>query len=69
MADGYMDVPKAITAAKAAIKQRQASLKVLDVIRTDLRNAVIRGEGTPEERKWIAEQFPVMQRTRKAKTA
>ncbi len=69
MADGYMDIPKAITAAKAAIKQRQASLKVLDVIRTDLRNAVIRGEGTPDERRWIAEQFPVRTRTSKTKAA
>jgi hypothetical protein len=65
---GYIDVSKAITAAKAAIKQRQASLKILDTIRTDLRNAVARGEGTPEEQKWVADNFPIRERTRKPKT-
>lgn len=69
MAQGYMNVAAAIEAAKEALKQRQRSLKVLDVIRTDLRNAVTRGEGTPEERKWIGEQFPVRERTRKSKAA
>lgn len=69
MAQGYMDVDKAIEAAKEAIKQRQASLKVLDIIRTDLRNAVARKEGTPEQQKWIQEMFPVRERTRKSKAA
>jgi hypothetical protein len=64
-----MDVTSAIEAAKQAITERQKSLKVLDIIRTDLRNAVTRGEGTPEERKWIQEQFPVRERKRKVKAA
>lgn len=63
----YMDLPKAIEAAKEAVKQRQASLKILDTIRSDLRNAVERKETTPEQAKWIMETFPIRERTRKSK--
>lgn len=64
----YMDIPKAIEAAKLAIKQRQASLRNMDTIRHDLRNAVERKETSADEAKWILETFPLRERTRKSST-
>ena len=38
-------------------------------LRTDLRNAVSRKETTPEQTRWIGEQFPLRERKSKNKAA
>lgn len=67
MADTYIDVDAAIAAAKSALKDRSNAMARVGIVRTDLRNAVTMGAATPEQRKWIEEQFPVRERKRKAK--
>lgn len=67
MPQGYMNVDAAIDIAQAKLKAKAAILKEIDTIRSDLRNAVSRRETTPEQTKWIGEQFPMRERKRKKK--
>jgi hypothetical protein len=67
MPQGYMNVDAAIEIAQTKLKAKAAILKEIDTIRSDLRNAVARKETTPEQTKWIGEQFPIRERKRKKK--
>jgi hypothetical protein len=67
MPEGYMDVDKAIEAAKKALAQKRAVMKIIDTVRSDLRNALERKEVTPEQAKWIGETFPIRTRERGGK--
>lgn len=62
---GYMNIPAAIETAKKLLAEKRVLLTQIDTVRSDLRNAVVRKEGTTEEQKWIGENFPVRHRTRK----
>ena len=69
MPAGYIDVDKAIEAAKRLITEKMAVMKNIDTVRSDLRNAVDRKETSPEQTKWIGETFPVRERQTKNKGA
>ena len=62
MAQTYIDVNAAIEAAKQALAEKQSAMDKVAIIRTDLRNAVTLGATTPEQTKWIEEQFPLRER-------
>jgi hypothetical protein len=62
-----MNIPAAIDVAKKLLKEKKDLFAALETVRSDLRNAVVRKEGTPDEQKWIQGQFPVRHRTRTAK--
>ena len=66
---GYMDVDAAIKVAKKILGEKRVIMVQLDTVRTDLRNAVSRKETTPEQTKWIGEQFPLRERKSKNKAA
>ena len=66
---GYMDVDAAIKVAKKFLGEKRVIMVQLDTVRTDLRNAVSRKETTPEQTKWIGEQFPLRERKSKNKAA
>lgn len=61
---GYMDVPKAVAEAKRLLAKKVDLNKEIDTVRSDLRNAVNRGETDESQTKWIGEQFPLRERTR-----
>jgi hypothetical protein len=63
----YIDIQAAIEAAKKLLVQHKKTQREIAIVRTDLRNAVELGGGTPDQRKWIADTFPVAKRTRKTK--
>lgn len=65
----YIDVAAAIKAAESAIKDKYAALAKVDIIRTDLRNAVALGVTTPEQKQWIEATFPIRERKHKGKPA
>lgn len=64
---GYIDVDAAIKVAQAALKRKGEVLKEIDVVRSDLRHADEMGSVTPEQRRWIKEQFPIRERNRNPK--
>ena len=66
---GYMDVDAAIKVAKKILGEKRVIMVQLDTVRTDLRNAVSRKETTPEQTRWIGEQFPLRERKSKNKAA
>lgn len=66
---GYMNVDVAIEEAKKALASKRQVLKIIDTIRSDLRNAVDRQEVNEGQRKWIGEHFPMRERKRKSKDA
>ena len=66
---GYMDVDAAIKVAKKILGEKRVIIVQLDTVRTDLRNAVSRKETTPEQTRWIGEQFPLRERKSKNKAA
>lgn len=63
----YIDVDAAIKEAKQVLADKEKVYNRLTIVRSDLRNAVKVGGITPEQRKWINEQFPVVTRQRNAK--
>lgn len=63
---GYIDVGAAIKVAEQAIKAREAAIKAVGIVRTDLRNAVEMGGATAEQKAWVAKNFPPRERTEKA---
>jgi len=65
----YLNIPVAIDTAKKLLAEKQALLAAIDSVRRDLRGVVTRKEGTDEERKFIADTFPVRRRTTKNKAA
>ena len=66
---GYMDVDAAIKVAKKILGEKRVIMVQLDTVRTDLRNTVSRKETTPEQTRWIGEQFPLRERKSKNKAA
>ena len=66
---GYMDVDAAIKVATKLLGEKRVIMVQLDTVRTDLRNAVARKEASPEQTKWIEEQFPLRERKSKNKAA
>ena len=66
---GYMDVDAAIKVATKLLGEKRVIMVQLDTVRTDLRNAVARKEASPEQTKWIGEQFPLRERKSKNKAA
>lgn len=66
---GYMDVGAAIKTAESLLDKKRQLLQQIDTVRTDLRNAATRNEGTPEQRQWIETHFPIRERKKKSKPA
>lgn len=68
MADSYIDVAAAIKVAEDVLKRKAAIMDEQDIVRSDLRHAVTMRAVTPEQEKWIGEQFPLRKRktTKKA---
>lgn len=64
---GYMDVPAAIEVAKKHLADKRRVLKLIDTVRSDLRNAVDRKETNKEQTDWIEGTFPIRERKRKPK--
>ena len=60
---GYINVDAAIKAAKDALEAKRVILEQIAIVRTDLRHAVTMGATSPEQTKWIEEQFPLRERT------
>lgn len=67
MAGSYIDVDAAIKVAKDVLKRKAAIMDEQDIVRSDLRHAVTMGATSPEQAKWIGEQFPLRKRNTKAK--
>lgn len=67
MPEGYIDIDAAIKLAKSIITEKYEVLERLDIVRTDLRNAVRLNQGTPEQREWIEGTFPIRKRKREGK--
>lgn len=62
---GYINVDAAITEANRLLKVRKENMAALDIVRTDLRNAVTLGQANDAQAKFVRETFP--KRERKAK--
>lgn len=67
MASGYIDVDAAIKVAKDVLRRKAAIMEELDVVRSDLRHAVTMRAASPDQARWIGEQFPMRKRETKAK--
>jgi uncharacterized protein (UPF0303 family) len=64
---GYIDIPAAIKQAEQLLKEKEELFAKIEIIRTDLRHAVVMGGATEDQKKWVAEKFPTVKRTRKPK--
>ena len=62
---GYINVEAALAEAKKLLAAKTKVMEEIDIVRTDLRNAVKRKEANAEQAKWIGEQFPLQERKRR----
>ncbi len=65
--DSYIDVNRALANAETLLKQRKTLFDQIDIVRTDLRNAVTMNGTTAEQTAKIREMFPKRKRTTKTK--
>jgi hypothetical protein len=68
MSVSYINVDQAIKEAKKITEDKAEVLRKLNIVRTDLRNAVDMGGCTPEQIKFITETFPIRERKTKNKS-
>jgi hypothetical protein len=64
---GYIDIPAAITQAEKLLAEKRRVLTQIDIVRTDLRHAVVMGGATAEQKQWVEKTFPLVERNRKKK--
>jgi len=64
---GYIDIPAAIAQAQKLLAEKRRVLEQIDIVRTDLRHAVTMGGASAEQKKWVEDTFPLVERKRKKK--
>lgn len=63
----YIDIDAAIKLSRALQDRKKAVTEQIDIVRSDLRNAVKLGGVTPEQRQYVEETYPLRERVRKGR--
>lgn len=63
----YIDIDAAIKVSKELQDRKSAVMEQIDIVRSDLRNAVKLGGGTPEQKQYVEETYPLRERMRRGK--
>jgi len=63
----YIDIDAAIVESEKLLKVKREVMERIDIVRSDLRNAVKLGGATAPQREYVEKNYPLVERKRKAK--